>query len=97
MTALKRGIIGIIAIIALAGAFILLPVVPYSTAGNDRWAFLGIRANASVSPWYIVTGCGVVLDPTLSTDFGGVTAYTPVWHGASWTCGTQWTQTPWSG
>jgi hypothetical protein len=38
-----------------------------------------------------------VLNPTLSTDFGGVTAYAPVWHGASWTCGTQWTQTPWSG
>ena len=97
MKALKHRTIWTIAIIALAGAFILLPILPYSTAGNDRWAFLGIRANASVSPWYIVTGCGVVLNPTLSTDFGGVMAYTPVWHGASWTCGTQWTQTPWSG
>jgi hypothetical protein len=88
----QKAIIAVFIIVAI-GAFLLLSVIPYSTGGNPDWAFLGIKANATVSPSYIILQCGLVYNPTISTTLGTVHSQYSVWKGMRWTCGTSWTQT----
>jgi hypothetical protein len=90
---LSRKAIAAIVIVFAVVAFFLLPIVPYSTAGPDALAFLGAKANAWISPSYVVFQCGEVYDPYISTAFGGTQALYSVWNGTQWTCGTSWTQT----
>lgn len=72
--------------------FLLLSVIPYSTGGNPDEAFLVIKANATVSPSYIILECGFVYNPTISTTLGTVHSQYSVWDGMRWTCGTSWTR-----
>jgi hypothetical protein len=89
----RKTIIAVFIIIVAIGAFLLLSVIPYSTGGNPDEAFLGIRANATVSPSYVILQCGLVYNPTISTTLGTVHSQHSVWSGVRWTCGTSWTQT----
>ena len=87
----RRRIALLAAAALLVGAFLFLPVVPYSVP-NDRLAFLGVKATASVSPSYAATGCGVVYNPAIGSTFGSFTVQSSVWSGLRWTCGTGWTE-----
>ena len=89
----KRNLAVVAGGIVLVGTFLFLPFLSYSVPGEDQYAFLGIRANAAVSPMYLVTQCGVVYNPTISTTFGAVDSTVSLWNGPHWTCGNQWTQT----
>lgn len=71
--------------------FFLLPVVPY-TKPSDQFAFLGQKATANVSSSYVLTLCGIVNNPMISSSVGNIASHSNAWSGARWVCGTSWTQ-----
>ena len=68
----------------------LLPIVTYR--GTTVYLGLdGIAYTARISPSYILLGCGLVYQPTLSipllmNGFGVTNATRPLYNGSAWRC-----------